>query len=241
MKTRGKLSRRALGALTTVLFASRLAWADPEPVEVIAAAEPARASSGVESGALAPVWARAYAQGHWSLAADLIETVPAPSRTPWHWLDLARAREQGGQLVEALFAYERLREMAPLKEAGIDQRIGRLQAEAEREALVSRIAWAQIELGVEAAAGGDVFVDQELLAPARVQSPDALNPGWHTFLLESQGVVVAAHRVYFEEGQRRPVVLQRLPVTPGALAPRAEGTDCAAPLDLSAAALAGRY
>lgn len=224
MKTRSKLGGRALGALTGVLFASRLAWADAGSVDA----------------------ARAYAQGHWSIAADLIETVPVPSRTPWHWLHLARAREKGGQLVQALFAYERLREMAPPKEAAIDQPVWRLQAEAEREALVSRIAWAQIDLGVEAASGDYVFVDQEWLEPARAQSPYALNPGWHTFLLESQGVVVAAHRVYFEQGQRRPVLLQRLPVTrgavpPRAVAPRAEGTDCAPPFDLGALALAGRY
>ena len=209
MATRSKSGWCALGALGWALLAPRLAWADAAPAGAAAVAP--RASSAVDSGASAtPAWARAYAQGHWSIAADLIETVPEPSRTPWHWLHLARAREKRGQLVEAFAAYERLREMAPLKEAGLDQRLWRLQAEAETEALLSRIPWAQIDLGAQASHGDYVFVDQQWLVPGRVQSPYPVNPGWHTFLLESEGVVVAAQRVHFEEGQRRPVMLHRL-------------------------------
>jgi hypothetical protein len=52
-----------------------------------------------------------------------------------------------------------------------------------------------------------VLVDDDWLPPARLRSPYPVNPGWHTFLLEVDGDVVAARRVYFEESQQRPVLL----------------------------------
>jgi hypothetical protein len=45
------------------------------------------------------------------------------------------------------------------------------------------------------------------LDPTRLRLPYPVNPGWHTFLVESNGEVLAARRVYFEEGQNRVVPL----------------------------------
>lgn len=156
------------------------------------------------SAAATPAWARAYAEGQWSVAVGLIETVAEGSRTAWHWLHLARAHEKLGQLVEALAAYERLREMTPPHIVEV-----RRQADAEAEALAQRIPWAQIDLGGEVPPGAYLFVDQQWLTPERVHSPYPVNPGWHTFLLESDGEVHAARRVHFEEGQNRQVILRQ--------------------------------
>lgn len=199
----------------------------PAEAEAAPASPPPRASQSPAEAApnapATPAWARAYAQGHWSLAAGLIETVSEGSRTPWHWLHLARAREKLGQLVEALAAYERLRELTPPVDAThpnhrqIEASSGfgevRRQADAEAEALAKRIPWAQIDLGGDVPPGAYLFVDQQWLTPDRVQSPYPVNPGWHTFLLESDGEVHAARRVHFEEGQNRQVFL-RTPLHP---------------------------
>jgi hypothetical protein len=40
-----------------------------------------------------------------------------------------------------------------------------------------------------------------------LRSPYPVNPGWHTFLVEFDGEVLAARRVFFEEGQNRLVPL----------------------------------
>jgi hypothetical protein len=117
--------------------------------------------------------------------------------------------------------------------------------------LVARIPWAQIELGGEAPPEAFVFVDQQWLPPARVQSPYPVNPGWHTFLLESRGEVYGARRVHFEEGQNRRVVLHGMPLhgaashdaglyDAGRAAPVSAGQAAATPLTLSWAPAADR-
>ncbi|HWO13791.1 MAG TPA: hypothetical protein VNN80_30015, partial [Polyangiaceae bacterium] len=81
----------------------------------LARAEPAGGSppQGAEaSAASGPTWLSEYERGHWSAAIELLEVLPEGSRTAWHWLHLARAREKRGQLVEAFAAYERLRDVA---------------------------------------------------------------------------------------------------------------------------------
>jgi hypothetical protein len=204
-----------------LLLGFRPAGAEAAPAGAAAPAEAATQAvpAGVAPNAAAtPAWARAYAQGQWSVTAGLIETVSEGSRSPWHWLHLARAREKLGHLVEAFAAYERLLEMTTppdskpptprqLDASGFGE--VRREAEAEAEALAQRIPWAQIDLGGEVPPGAYLFVDQQWLTPARVQSPYPVNPGWHTFLLESDGEVHAARRIHFEEGQNRQVILRR--------------------------------
>jgi hypothetical protein len=80
-------------------------------------------------------------------------------------------------------------------------------AKSESAALVSRIPWAEVALGQDLPVGAFVWVDQQWLEPARLRSPYPVNPGWHTFLVESDGEVLAARRVFFEEGQSRLVPL----------------------------------
>jgi hypothetical protein len=218
--SRGQRKQRrwqhASSALAGLLLGVPVALAEVGPGHPVEAGVPASLREGGtrpvvgETGSPTPAWVRAYSQGQWSIAADLIETIPEVSRTPWHWLHLARAREKRGQLVEAFAAYERLRENVPSERAVAGRQKWQRQAEAEAEALAGRIPWAQIALAADVPAGAYLFVDQQWLAPGRVRSPYPVNPGWHTFLLEVQGEIKAARRVHFEEGQNRSVVLSSL-------------------------------
>ena len=139
----------------------------------------------------------------------LIEGIPEGSRTPSQWLHLARAREREHQLVEALALYERLSNQAPSGRGieGVGPEVRHL-ANVEGALVSRRIPWAQIVLAGDVPEGAFVFVDELWLEPGRARSPYPVNPGWHTFLIEVQGQVLAAERLHFEEGQQRPVVLR---------------------------------
>jgi hypothetical protein len=159
------------------------------------------------NGTALPTWARAYTQGQWPAAIELLETIPEASRTAWHWLHLARALEKRTQLVESFAAYERLFDVAAEGAALPGMKDIERQAKVESSALEKRIPWAEVALGDGLPAGALVFVDQQWLEPARLRSPYPVNPGWHTFLVESNGEVLAARRTFFEEGQSRLVPL----------------------------------
>jgi hypothetical protein len=156
---------------------------------------------------VSPAWASAYARGQWAAAIELLETIPEPSRTAWHWLHLARAREKRSQLVESFAAYERLLDVAADAPGAPGMKDAKQQAQAESAAVALRIPWAQVTLASNVPLGGLVYVDQQWLQPERLRVPYPVNPGWHTFLVESNGVVLAARRVHFEEGQDRLVPL----------------------------------
>ncbi len=184
-------------------------------------------SSPANAAGVAP-WARAYAQGQWSAAIELLEATPEASRTAWHWLHLARALEKRSRLVEAFGAYERLHDLAADGAALPGMKDVERQAKTESGALSHRIPWAEVSLGSDLPPGALVFVDQQWLDPGRLRSPYPVNPGWHTFLVESNGVVLAARRTFFEEGQSRLVPLTGLgssgegaQSSSGALPPRA--------------------
>jgi hypothetical protein len=154
-----------------------------------------------------PTWMRAYAQRQWSAAIELLETIPEASRTVWHWLHLARALEKRARLVESFAAYERLLDVAVESASVPGVKDVERQSRAESSQLAQRIPWAEVALGEGLPAGALVFVDQQWLEPARLRSPYPVNPGWHTFLVESNGQVLAARRTFFEEGQSRVVPL----------------------------------
>jgi hypothetical protein len=154
-----------------------------------------------------PTWARAYSQRQWSATIELIETIPEASRTAWHWLHLARALEKRTRLVESFAAYERLLDVAAESASIPGVKDVERQARAESSLLAPRIPWAEVALDEGLPAGAFVFVDQQWLDPARLRSPYPVNPGWHTFLVESNGEVLAARRTFFEEGQSRLVPL----------------------------------
>jgi hypothetical protein len=173
-----------------------------------AVAEPvAESPVGTPNGAAQPAWLGAYSRGHWSAAIELLESIPEASRTAWHWLHLARARNNRGQLVEAFAAYERLRDIASDAPRAPGMKEIAEQSAKESAAIAERIPWAEVTLGGALPAGALVFVDQQWLEPARMRSPYPVNPGWHTFLIESNGGILAARRVHFEEGQSRVVPL----------------------------------
>jgi hypothetical protein len=218
--------------------------------------EPAPAATPAATpGQSSPAWLKAYAQGQWSAAIALLESIPESSRTAWHWLHLARAKEKLGELVEAFSAYDRVQEVAAESPGAPGVKDAQRQAKAESAGLGGRIPWAEIRLAEGAPLGALVFIDQQWLEPSRLRSPYPVNAGWHTFLLESNGEVLAARRVYFEEGQSRLVPLTgfepraqggagsasasrspRSPATRGPSSPSASPPLTAAPLAASAAA-----
>jgi hypothetical protein len=181
-----------------------------------APAHAAPAAAAESGSAQAQGWVKAYAQGQWSAAIELIETIPESSRTAWHWLHLARALERSSRLVESFAAYERVHDLAADGAGVVGMRDVERQAKAESNALSSRIPWAEVSLAQALPPGALVFIDQQWLEPARLRSPYPVNPGWHTFLVESNGEVLAARRAFFEEGQTRHVPLD-LPPQPPAL------------------------
>jgi hypothetical protein len=183
---------------------SAVAASSLDPVGAVGA--PA-ASAPAASAPAPPAWARAYGQGHWSAAIELLQIIPEASRTAWHWLHLARANEKRTQLVEAFAAYERLLDVAAEGPTIAGMRDVERQARAESSVLSHRIPWAEVVLERSLPKGALVFVDQQWLEPARLRSPYPVNPGWHTFLVESNGTVLGARRVFFEEGQSRVVPL----------------------------------
>lgn len=201
------LTAAALGAIASPAVAAPVAAAP-----IAAAAAFAAAGDAVGTAPSAP-WAKAFAQGQWTVAVGLLETIPESSRTASHWLHLARALERSAQLVEAFAAYERVHDLAA--EAGAPLRDVERQAKSESSALASRIPWAEVSLARALPIGALVFVDQQWLEPARLRSPYPVNPGWHTFLVESNGEVLAARRAFFEEGQTRLVPLTALHITEG--------------------------
>jgi hypothetical protein len=179
----------------------------------------------VAADADAQAWMNAYAQGQWAAAIELLETIPESSRTPSHWLHLARALERRSQLVEAFAAYERVQDLAgEMAAPGMRELEG--QAKLESSALARRIPWAEVSLAA-LPVGALVFIDQQWLEPARLRSPYPVNPGWHTFLVESNGEVLAARRAYFEEGQTRHVPLTALDANVAAAASLSEGATSA--------------
>lgn len=165
------------------------------------------AANQAPAAAASPAWANAYARGQWSASIELLETIPEVSRTAWHWLHLARAREKRGQLVESFAAYERLLDVAADAPGAPGMKEVKQQAQAESAALALRIPWAQVTLSSDVPLGGLVYVDHQWLEPERLRLPYPVNPGWHTFLVESNGQVLAARRVHFEEAQSRLVPL----------------------------------
>jgi hypothetical protein len=183
----------------TVLLSTMLLSAPAQAAPVAATAE--------ASGAQPQGWVKAYAQGQWSAAIELIETIPENSRTAWHWLHLARALERSSRLVESFAAYDRVHELAADGADVVGMRGVERQARAESNALASRIPWAEVALAQALPAGALVFIDQQWLEPTRLRSPYPVNPGWHTFLVESNGEVLVARRAFFEEGQTRHVPL----------------------------------
>jgi hypothetical protein len=163
-------------------------------------------------------WSRAYAKKEWPIAVALLEAIPEAARTPWQWFHLARAREKLLSLVEAVDAYEHARELASSSsEAGAPARELLRKLDEGAAAAARRIPWAEIEVSADIPRGAYVFVDDDWLPPSRLRSPYPVNPGWHTFLLEVDGEVLAARRVYFEESQQRLVSLV-LEAEPKALA-----------------------
>lgn len=149
----------------------------------------------------------AYEHGRFSTAVALLEATPLADRSASEQLHLARARARMGLWLQALDDYETLLAPQSPKRALPGWQEWRTFAEAEGATLGKRLPWAQLDFGESAPEGSSVFVDGHWVSPGRFQAPYPVNPGWHTFLLEVDGQVQAARRMYFEEGQQRTIRL----------------------------------
>jgi hypothetical protein len=157
---------------------------------------------------------QAYFLGHWPAAVDLLRSVPAEARSPLQWLHLARALVKLGNLVEAWDSYNELEDMGVPGLSAEGWQASLEVSQVEAAAVKERIPWAHVHLSADVPEEAAVFVDQDAVSQGRLRAPYPLNPGWHTFLVEYQGEVWAARRVYFQEGQQLPVLLLRAPENP---------------------------
>lgn len=206
----------AVGVLYLGLAASpALATPLEKPVtEQPVAAEPV----ATEPVATEPAEA-AFASGQWQLAAALYDAMPVTERTASQQLNLARARGHLGLWLEALDDYEALLAPQSPRPAPSGWQGLRSTAEAEGADLGRNLPWAQLDFAIEPPRGSSVFIDGHWISPGRFEEAYPVNPGWHTFLLEVDGQVKAARRMYFEKGQKRTVHLAS-----GGLAEPAKGS-----------------
>ena len=136
-------------AIISVLLHAAAVFAPGDASAEPASADPAGAARDAPQTISQPsTWLAAYGRGHWSAAIELLETIPEESRTAWHWLHLARARDHRGQLVEAFAAYERLREIASETPRAPGMKEIAEQASKESAAIAERIPWAEVTLGL---------------------------------------------------------------------------------------------
>lgn len=175
----------------------------------------------------------AFESGRWQAAIALYETLPLHTRTASQQINLARARTKRGLWLEALDAYEHL--LAPqsphLAPSGWQE--VRTLAELEGAELGQALPWASLNFGSTVPSGSSVFIDGHWVAPGRFKEAYPVNPGWHTFLLEVDGKVQAARRMYFERGQKRDVRLVHFdPVAPSLTSPLIPPLPSAPPVEL---------
>jgi hypothetical protein len=129
-------------------------------------------------------------------------------------VDLADCEEQLGKLVEAQVHWA-----AAVDKAKEDSAPRTKQRAEERLAAVEkRVASLTLQVGADAA-GGQVFRDEVLLAPASFGIPIPTNPGDHTFVVKLAGHDDAKYPVTLAEGDNQTVALAAGPKIAAAAPP----------------------
>jgi len=144
---------------------------------------------------------------HWVDARDAFVQSLDIAERPSTLLNLAAAQVQTGQLVEGAASYRRFLEIATeAREAA-----HRAQAQAALDALAPRIP--HVIVRVQGLADGDeVRLDYQVLLPAALGTPTAVDAGSHEVAVLRSGRSVASQRFQLAEGQSVEMTLDTTPV-----------------------------
>ncbi len=183
----------AVGVLVTSLSPSVLAQTEEERAGARATAE-----QGV----------KAYAEGRWAQAADLMARAEKLVHAPTHLLYQAQSEEALGHLVVALELYRKiLREkLAP----GAPEAFVSAQQEAQRRADVLQPRLSQVSIVVQGRLAGDtvrVTMDERPVPEALVGVPHPVDPGTHRFEATAEGMRTSVTKLELREGSTETVVL----------------------------------
>jgi hypothetical protein len=204
-------------------------------------AQPASAQTSEERAgarAAAEQGVKAFNEGRWADAADLMSRAEKLFHAPTHLLYLAQAEEKLGHLVNAHEIYLRISR----------ERLGRdapevflaAQEDAKKRADAVRARLGQVSVTVQGAPAGAAFavtMDGKRVPDALVGVPHPADPGEHLFEASADGMRSNPTKAILREGATASVTLTLLPaedanlsqpgVTPGAPAPTTSDTPAA--------------
>ncbi len=191
MKHVGRVGR--IGVFIVALTPSVLAQTAEERAGARAAAE-----QGV----------KAYAEGRWADAADLMARAEKLVHAPTHLLYLAQAEEKLGHLVVAHELYLKIvREKLLPGAPGV---FASAQSEAKQRAEALRPKLSQVSIVVQGSPTGTsvhVTMDDHQVPDALVGVPHPVDPGEHRFEATAEGMRSSLAKVVLREGASETVVL----------------------------------
>ncbi len=179
------------------------AWAQDE----------ARASARVAAQA----GLKAFSEGHYSQAADLLERAESVYHAPTHLLYLARTYEKLGKFVKARETYLKLVQEQLAADAAKAFISAKADGAKELAALEPRLAYVTIQLtGAQPGAGLRLMVDGNAVPAALAGIPRPTDPGSHAYQAFAEGMQSTQVTLMSKEGTRESVSLS-LERVPGAV------------------------
>jgi hypothetical protein len=195
------------------------------------AEESAGARAAAEQGV------KAYAEGRWADAVDLMTRAEKLVHAPTHLLYLAQAEEKLGHLVIAHETYLRiLREKLPNNAPKV---FVSAQAEAKQRADAVRGRLSQVSVVVQGSPAGAkvvVTMDGREVPAVLIGVPHPVDPGEHQFEATAEGKRSGLAKVVLGEGASEKVVLT---LQPSAAGPTVAPVPAPTPAATPAAATAG--
>lgn len=167
------------------------------PRDAHAQQAPAAAPDGNRAVALAQEGRAAYDAGRWDEAHDRFAAAHAAAASPVFELYMARARRNGGKLVEARGIYTRVTRATIAPDAPAAWQQARVDAEAELSALMTQIPSLVVEVA-GAPPGTRVRIDAR---PVRIGETVEVNPGEHRIVATGDGREVSTE-ITVQAGQR---------------------------------------
>lgn len=151
---------------------------------------------------------KAYAQGRWAEAADLMGRAEKIVHAPTHLLYLAQAEEKLGHLVVAHEIYLRIVREQLGRDAPSAFVAAQAEAKERSEALRARLSQVSIVIqGVPTGAKAKVSVDGAPLPAALVGVPYPIDPGEHQFEATAEGLSSGLVKSVLHEGSSDKIVL----------------------------------
>lgn len=171
---------------------------------------------------------KAFAEGRWTEASDLMARAEKLVHAPTHLLYLAQAEEKLGHLVVAHETYLKIirEKLAP----NSPDVFFSAQEDAKKRADALRPRLSQVSIVVQGSQAGvpvDVTMDGSKVPEALVGVPHPVDPGEHQFEATAEGMQSGLSKVVLREGASETIVLT-LQSTGGPSA-AAEGNDARAP------------